>query len=329
MKIKKRFLFPSIILLGILIGPRPDYEEFDGKIIPLNIPLEKLDTYIGEKEKNIIQLKPDNEARIVWADSIRKTPYSIVYLHGWSASQEEGDPIHEEFTKRYGCNLYLSRLAGHGIDDKDAFLDITPKQVVESAKEAVAIGQLIGEKVILLSCSTGGTLSIYLTSENPELIHSQILFSPNIDIYDPMSELLTAPWGKQLAKKIVGDYHSFTPPEEGYKYWTTTYRTEGLICLKYLVEKTMKPSVWKKIDQPLFMGFYYKNEEEQDQVVSVEEMHRFFKNISTAETQKRSVAFPTTENHIMISRIHSKDLDTVRQELYAFAEEVLGLVPKQ
>ena len=39
------------------------------------------------------RLKPDNEARIVWADSSRqKTAYAIVYLHGFSASLGEGDP---------------------------------------------------------------------------------------------------------------------------------------------------------------------------------------------------------------------------------------------
>lgn len=37
-------------------------------------------------------LRPDNEARVVWADSIRRTP-CVVFLHGFSASRREGDPV--------------------------------------------------------------------------------------------------------------------------------------------------------------------------------------------------------------------------------------------
>ncbi|MEZ4957076.1 MAG: alpha/beta hydrolase [Saprospiraceae bacterium] len=327
MKIKKWYLIPAILILAILAGPRPGYSDLNLTLEELNIPLNQLDNYISEKENKIEKLKPDNEARIVWADSIRKTPYSIVYLHGWSASQEEGDPIHEELAKRYGCNLYLSRLAGHGIDSKDSFKDLTPDELFASAKEALLIGNLIGEKTILMSCSTGGTLSNYLAANYPERVYAQLLYSPNIDIYDSSTEMLTMPWGQQIAEAIIGQHHSFSPPEEGYKYWTTTYSSKGLICLKSLVEKTMTEDTWQKIEQPLFMGYYYKNEEEQDHTVSVAAMQDFFENVSTPADKKRKVAFPNVGVHVLLSRINSKDLESVRKESFAFMEEVLGMVP--
>ncbi|MFX8354900.1 hypothetical protein ABTL90_19390, partial [Acinetobacter baumannii] len=69
--------------------------------------LEKQVTAIEAVHK----IKPNNQARIVWAnDSIKeKTEYAIVYLHGFSASQEEGNPVHINIAKYFGCNLYLSR----------------------------------------------------------------------------------------------------------------------------------------------------------------------------------------------------------------------------
>ena len=327
MKIKKRYLIPAILIVALLAGPRKSFPDLENTLPALNVSLSELDNYIQNKEAKIENLKPDNEARIIWADSIRKTPYSIVYLHGWSASQEEGDPIHEELAKRYGCNLYLPRLAGHGIDNKDSFADLTPNELWESAKEALLIGNLIGEKTILMSCSTGGTLSIYLAANYPERVHAQMLYSPNIDIFSSSTELLTLPWGKQIATATMGDYHSFNPPKEGFQYWTTTYRTEGLICLKSLVESTMTVETWKKITQPLFMGYYYKNEEKQDHTVSVKEMKNFYQNISTPIAQKRAIAFPDVGVHVLLSRIHSKDLESVRKETFAFAEEILGLKP--
>lgn len=330
MKFKKRYLwlFPSLLMAGIFAGPRPGYPGFNGKLPKLKMKLSELDEFLRNKEAGVQKLKPGNESRIIWADSVRKTPYSIVYLHGWSACSHEGDPVHREFAERYGCNLYLPRLAGHGLDDKESFADLTPGDLVESAKEALAIGRLIGEKVILMSCSTGGTLSIYLAAENPEAVHAQLLFSPNIDIYAGASELLTLPWGKQIAEAMNGRYFSFTPKDEkAYAYWTTTYRTQGLVTLKSLIETTMTNETWSKVRQPLFMGYYYKNEEEQDKTVSVEEMHRFYAAVSTPEHLKREVAFPDAGHHVVVSGINSNDLASVRKESYRFAEEVLGLKP--
>lgn len=329
MTFKKRYLwlFPSLLLAGLFAGPRPGYPAFNGKLPRLKLKPAELDEYLRKREAAVQKLKPGNESRIIWADSVRKTPYSVVYLHGWSACSHEGDPIHREFAERYGCNLYLPRLAGHGLDDRESFADLTPGDLVESAKEALAIGQVLGEKVILMSCSTGGTLSIYLAAENPEAVHAQLLFSPNIDIYAGASELLTMPWGKHLAEAINGKYFSFTPKEEAYAYWTTTYRTQGLVSLKSLVETTMTKKTWSKVKQPLFMGYYYKNEEEQDKTVSVEEMHRFFASVSTPAEQKRAVAFPDAGHHVVISGINSNDLASVRRESYRFAEEVLRLKP--
>ena len=68
----------------------------------------ELETYIKNNEANH-KLKPDNEARIVWAnDSLKnKTEYAIVYLHGFSASQFEGAPTHTNIAKMFGYNITL------------------------------------------------------------------------------------------------------------------------------------------------------------------------------------------------------------------------------
>lgn len=328
---KKRYIF-LLFLLGLVVlfflGPKPDFPKFDGRLTTINASLDQLDRYIAAKEAQIPNIKPNNQSRIVWADSIRKTPYSLVYLHGFSASPMEGDPLHFEFAKRYGFNLYLPRLAGHGLDEKEAFKDLTPKDLVESAKEAISIGKLLGEKVILMSCSTGGTLGIYLAASNPDDVAAQILYSPNIDIYDQTSHLMTGSWGGQIAHLVLGDYYSFVPPkEEGYKYWTTRYRVEGLICLRALLDNTMKEETFQKIKHPFFLGYYYKTEEDSDHVVSIDAMKDFFAKTSTPDELKQMVALPNVGNHALLSRILSKDVESVREETFAFAEGILGLEP--
>src|SRR5688572_18143192 len=99
----------GIILLVLIIvyflGPSPAAPKYtkDLPSVPAN-PAD-LEQYI-QKQEGSHKLKPDNEARIVWAgDSLReKTEYAVVYLHGFSASQGEGDPVHKAFAKKFGCN---------------------------------------------------------------------------------------------------------------------------------------------------------------------------------------------------------------------------------
>ena len=327
---KKRYLIPLLLLLALTIafftGPKPDYPSFTGKIEALNMSLAETEAFVAQKHTGVENFKAGNESYILWADSTKqKTEYSVVYLHGFSASPMEGDPIHKEFAQRYGANLYVPCLAKHGILDKESFKDLTPKDLINSAKEAIAIGNILGEKVIVLSCSTGGTLSAYLAAENPEMIDAQIAFSPNIDLADPTSELLTLPWGLPLAQQVSGSEYRHVPiPENCAPYWTMDYRLEGIIALKALIEETMYPDIFKKIKQPLFVGYYYKDEENRDKTVSIPAMKTFFEEINTPADKKVIHAFPNGA-HVMLSPLQSRNLDAVRKEIFGFAENILGL----
>ena len=330
LNLKKRYLIPLLLIGGVALGPRQTFEAFDGQIKAMDMPLTEIQSYLALQDDKVPDLFPANRAKVIWADSIRKTPYSVVYLHGFSASAMEGAPIHQDFAKRYGCNLLLARLADHGRNSKESFVDLTPKQLVESAKEAIALGQLLGDQVILMSCSTGSTLSAYLAAENPDLVEAQIMYSPNIALYSSASAVLTLPWGLQLARATTGgDYRSFTVPEGCDPTWTTTYRVEGVIAVKALLDATMQPEIFEKIHHPVFLGCYYKNEEEQDNVVSVAAMRDFMEQISTPAEDKSFVTFPDAKTHVIAAGCQSQSLAAVRQATYQFAEQVLGLTPAE
>ncbi len=172
-----------VISLTIIyqLGPMPSDEPLDPIVQPLDIALHNLDAHLKTNESQI-KIKPDNEARIIWADSSQcKTQYSVVYLHGFSASQGEGFPVHHKFAQHFGYNLFLARLHPHGVAEDEPLMTLTANGLVEEAKKALAIGALLGERVIIMSCSTGGTLALFLAAHNPQ-VHSLICFSPNVDI---------------------------------------------------------------------------------------------------------------------------------------------------
>ena len=272
-------------------------------------------------------MKPDNEARILWInDSTKqKTEYAVVYLHGFSASQEEGDPVHTDFAKKFGCNLFLSRLEDHGIDTTEPLLNYTADRSWNSAKEAYAIGKQLGNKVILMGTSTGGTLALKLAAEYPE-VAGLILLSPNIAINDPNAWLLNNHWGLQIANLVKGKYNRASDTTEIYaKYWDYKYRMEATVQLEELLETTMKESVFEKVKQPTLVLYYYKDEEHQDPVVKVSAIKKMFSQLGTSAEMKKMVAIPNAGDHVIGSYIKSKDVKSVEEECEKFATEVLKL----
>lgn len=330
----KKFLLGIVVVLalmtgGYLLGPSASFAEVNPRVELIDIPLEELDAYIESNERLVAGIKPDNHSRIVWADSVRQTDYAIVYLHGFSASPMESNPVHIEMAQKFGFNIYLPRLSQHGLEDIDAFKDLTPSSLMESAKEALAIGQLLGRKVIVMSCSTGGTLSIYLAANNPDLIDAQILYSPNIEIADPTAKLITGPWGEQILGNVIGEYRVNddgvgTPVE---RYWNLRYHTQGLLALQALLDQTMTTETFRKIKQPYLMGYYYKNEDEQDQVVSVKAMMNFQQLTQTPDDFKLESPFSDVGNHVLASDLQSQDLQSVRNITEYFLEDILKIQP--
>ena len=330
--VKKTIKIGSALILIIILaywqGPKPVFENVPDKIPKIDLKLDQLDSAIRVKESLFPNLKEENESRIIWADSVRKTPYAMVYLHGFSAGVMESEPVHQMLAKKYGCNLYLARLSHHGLSGNDAFEGLTPASLMESAAEALAIGQLIGDKVILVSCSTGGTLSIFLTAQNPKAVAAQILYSPNTAIDDPSAMLLNKPWGGKLINMVMGNYkiadsvYYGTPIE---KYWTLTYRSEALVALQELLDQTMKDEIFQKIKSPYFIGYYFKTEEESDHVISVPGILNFDSKTQTPNDLKRVVPFPNVGHHVIASELQSKDISSVIRETSLFLDEVMGI----
>jgi len=328
----KRFIFisfPILLIAGIyFLGPVPQKPKFDPGIPVVPTDANGLETYINSQEA-MHNVKPDNEARIVWLDSSRqKTEYSVVYLHGFSASQEEGAPVHTDFARRFGCNLYLPRLADHGIDTTEQLLYFTAGRLWESSKEALAIGKAIGDKVILMSTSTGGTMALMLAAQYPDDVHALINMSPNIEINDPSAFLLNNPWGLQIARLVVGsNYQEINYKPERLPYWNAKYRLESLTQLQELLEDKMNKETFSKVTQPSLTLFYYKDEHNQDPTVKVSAMLRMNKELGTPDELKEAVAIPNAGAHVIGSHLVSKDLESVEKAINAFAEQKLGLKP--
>jgi pimeloyl-ACP methyl ester carboxylesterase len=319
-----------IVLAGVFaVGPRPVVGDLSGHLPVVTTNLIELEQEINRREAANPLVKPDNQARIVWADSTRKqkTPVSLVYLHGFGASQAEGAPVHSMLAERYGANLYLARLKEQGIESDSAFKSLTAANLLASAREAVAIGFALGERVIVVSTSTGSTLGLNIASEHPKLA-GLIMYSPLIAPRDEQLYLLNQPWGVQAMEASMGADHLVNERTgRTRQYWSRYYHINGYVTLAVLVEETMTEETFQKVSCPVFLGYYYRSEEEQDQVVSVAAMHPMFEQLGTSAEQKRKVAFPEAGNHVIGSYIRSSDWRGVYQATDRFMQEILNLTP--
>ncbi|HZK97502.1 MAG TPA: alpha/beta hydrolase [Prolixibacteraceae bacterium] len=318
-----------LLLATYFLGPQMPKPELNTELPVVSGDIGGYVTRLESAEK----VRPDNEAKIIWAnDSVHaQTEYVLLYLHGFSASRMEGFPVNEDFPKRYGCNAYLARLAAHGLITENPLIDMTPFRLYESAKLALVIAQQLGKKVIIMGTSTGGTLAIKLAADFPEMVYGLILYSPNVQIKQKTSVLLSKPWGLQIARLNFGGKFRVTDDDQSgefCKYWYCRYRAEGPVFLQQLVDVTMTDEVFAKVKCPLFVGYYYKDEQHQDQSVEVKAALKMFDRAMTPVAMKRAQAFPEAGSHVIACNLTSKSVGEVEAGTYRFAEDILKMVPK-
>ncbi len=330
MRYLKWLLLAVAAMAGVyLFGPQPS-EPLYNKALP-TVPAEahQLEQYVQKLESGR-KLKAGNNAMIVWYDSLRrKTPFAIVYLHGFSASREEGHPVHSNVAKKFGCNLYLSRLSEHGIDTAEAMINLTADGLWESAKQALTIGRQMGEKVIVMGTSTGGSLALQLAANYPD-IAALVLMSPNIEINNSKARILNDPWGLQIARMVTGsDYNYARNKTSQYKkFWYYQYRLESAVQLQEYLETAMTKETFSAVRQPVLSLYYYKDSTHQDPVVKVSAIREMMKELGTPAGLKQEMSIPTAANHVLGSHVLSQDIPAVENAINNFLEKVVGLVPK-
>ena len=315
----------SIGVIAFLLGPKPNAPKLKKLNFNLTNDLSILEKQIDESESSTPGIKRGCEAKIIWADTAKKskTKIAFLYIHGFGASEKEADPVHKNLAQKYRANLYLCRLAGHGIDLGDATMaKITADDFVYSIENALAITKQLGDSVIVISNSFGGALSLWQASVHPE-IKALVLYSPCVRSFDERASMFARPWGLKLIEAMMGsavfDYKPYN--DEYAKYWTTHYNLNGLAAFQTFLLHAMNKETFERIKCPVFMGYWYKNESVKDTVASVAAMLNMFNQIVSVRKQK--FAFPSVANHEISTPVLSKDVEGVQSQSEKFLNSVI------
>jgi pimeloyl-ACP methyl ester carboxylesterase len=236
---RARGAIPAILALAltvIVLGPR---ERFEPRWIEPDLPSD-LDGYLGAREAGVRALRPGDARGIVWArpDTRAVTPVSLVYLHGFAADRHEVEPLISDLADDLGANAYFARLTGHGRDGA-AMAEATAEDWLDDAAEAVAVGDRIGERIVLVGTSTGGTLALWAAArpEARDRIAALILISPNLGPRDERADMVLWPWGAFLANRIVGPEYCFeTGSRAQARHSTPCFPSRALLPMMALVD---------------------------------------------------------------------------------------------
>lgn len=328
---KKRYWIPALVLLVLVVtyflGPRPPNPEYQNHLPELPDDLRLLENLIQKKE-NRLPLRKDNQARILWQqEEPGITEYSVVYLHGFGGSYRDGYPVNVKIADTLEANIYLSRWAGHGMVAEEALDKFSPEAAWNSAKEALAIGEKIGKKVIIISTSTGGTLAFKLAATYPEKVHALINLSPYVEDDTDGSFLLNTRWGYELAHLISwGDHMKVEHRKEiAEQYFDTVYPTEALVDLQVLLASVTTAKMFKEVRCPVLTLFYYENFLEEDDHVEVEVYPGVHALLATPDSLKSLVRLVKPESHFLGSDIKSENTEVVVREIVRFLRKALDI----
>jgi alpha-beta hydrolase superfamily lysophospholipase len=228
----------ALLAMAAVSGPLFPFLPLRSDVAEMVEKAADLDDYLRESEARHSRVRRDLAKGIVWSDPAArsKTPLALVYLHGFSASRRDISPVVETLAKTLTANAYFARLAAHGRTTADEFATVTPQDWLNDAREALAIGRRIGDRVILIGTSTGALLATMAALEDQSDIAALVLLSPNFAIADWRARFISGPVGPWIARLLIGEEYSFRPVTSGHAdLWTSRYPSEGIVALMNLV----------------------------------------------------------------------------------------------
>lgn len=315
----------TVTLLALLYVAGPVY-RLQTTLAPVDLPStpETLEEQLHAAEQRLGDVVPGTEKRFHWAHADRRrTPLSIVYLHGYSATRQEVDPLCDELALTLGANVFYTRLAGHGRSPA-AMGEVNGNDWLNDAHEALVIGRAIGERVIVVGTSTGGTLALWLAEQGlTASVAAQILISPNLGPRERASELLAGPWGAQLLALLIGDEYRWQPLNaEQAKYWTWQYPARALLPMMAVVRAVREANL-QRVRMPTLI-IYSPNDRVVDASRILEAHARLGTGIKPLFAIKRS---GDPSNHVLAGRVLAPaDTPKVRERILQFLRD-LSLTP--
>lgn len=127
-----------------------------------------------------LPLNPDCQTRLL--SHGRQTAKVVVYVHGFTNCPAQFDELGQQLFDA-GYNVFVPRMPRHGMADRltNELATLTAEELVAYADEAVDIAQGLGEEVIVVGLSGGGSVAGWMAQERSD-VDSAIVIAPMFGI---------------------------------------------------------------------------------------------------------------------------------------------------
>ncbi len=258
-----------------------------------------LDRWLLQSEQPAAErygLVPGTEKRVTWFAEGERTPYSVLYLHGFSATRQETAPLAATVARALGANLFETRLTGHG-REREKLTGVRAEDWLDDAIEALTIAAEIGERIIVIGTSTGATLAAaILDHRTMDAVDTIVMLSPNFAPNDSNAAWLTRPAGPLLARLMVGETRSWEPHNDAQaRYWSTTYPTAAAVEMMRLVDlanRRLPDTI-----SPRLLMFYSKD----DEVISTDVAMSVFEKTDAPQKAAIEIVNPGDPSHHVLA----------------------------
>ncbi|MEL7092083.1 MAG: alpha/beta fold hydrolase [Pseudomonadota bacterium] len=227
-----------LIALGVaawLFGPYEPSSQQPSRSFDLGADI---DAYFASVESGFDDITPGTEKRVVWAGAPGEaTDWVLLYVHGFSATSEEIRPVPDKVAEGLGANLIYTRLAGHG-RGPDAMAEPTAQDWVDDLAEAMTAARAVGDRILIMSTSTGGTIVTALAQNDEVMAGAEglIFVSPNYGLNNPAAALLGWPGARYWLPPLAGARRSFEPLNDKHAtFWTTEYDSVAVMPMVALI----------------------------------------------------------------------------------------------
>ena len=169
--------------------------------------------YVGDKGRTIARL---HEGR---------RPRAVVLLHGMTASPAQFSRFADDLFAR-GHNVLVPRLPRHGHADRlsEASARITGDELVTAAREVLAVGRELGDRITVAGFSLGGLLTAWIAQH--DAVDRAVAIAPFLGVAVLPSRLMNA--AAEVVMRLPNSFQWWDPiqrerqmPAHGYPRYST------------------------------------------------------------------------------------------------------------
>lgn len=274
----------------------------EGQVVARAWTNDRLEESIAAAEAQVPALRPRLAKQVIRFQGQRdRRPLAVVYLHGYTATLEESRPLCDRLAEELGAHLFYTRLAGHG-QDGAAMGKASVEDWLQDARDACDIGAVLGERVVLVGCSTGSLLALWLALRDADSrIAALVLLSPNFRPRSRSAAFLALPFAEALVKAFIGPtFHAPPRAELHEKYWTRTYDSRALLTMMRLVRWSNSWDL-SRLETPTLIAY-----SPRDQVVDAGLIERRFAQIGAATKKLLPITDSADpEQHLLVGDVLS------------------------